>query len=143
MIWPSLAIAAANLLLFVVGSGFVLSGKAGFSHHWLIPFHEAALLGQVVVLGRRAPARVFLVLSLLVLGVSVARMETIFLSHHLIHMSMAWGLAAALHRRLSLVSGAAAGKVNSSLAVLAAAWAVITLTAALLHGIWWGISDGT
>ena len=133
---------AGNLAAFLLSASGVLSGAVAVSHHWLMPFHEGLLFLQVVVLGRGAPGapvRTLGFLSLVVLGISVARLETIFLSHHLIHLALTWTIGAFLHRRLATLRAAPCRTFNGSFAVLAALWAGLTLVVAVSSGVWWGI----
>lgn len=140
---------AGNLAAFLLSASGVLSGAVAVSHHWLMPFHEGLLFLQVVVLGRSArgapgaPVRTLGFLSLVVLGISVARLETMFLSHHLIHLALAWAIGAFLHRRLAALRTAPWRTFNGSFAVLAALWAGLTLVVAVSSGVWWGIGGGT
>ena len=141
--WLPAGVLAGNLAAFLLSASGVLSGAVAVSHHWLMPFHEGLLYLQVVFLGPGAPVRMLAFLSLLVLGISVARLETIFFSHHLLHLSLAWAIGVSLHRRLAALRAAPWGTFNGSFAVLAALWAGLTLVVAVSSGVWWGIGGGT
>jgi len=141
--WLPVGVVTGNLAVFQLSASCVLSGSVRLSHHWLFPFHEGLLLLKVFLLDRRLPVRTLTVLSLLVLGISVARMETIYLSHHLIHLSMAWALGAAIHRRLAATRSSPWRAFNAPFAVVAAIWMMVTGVVAVTSEIWWGMSDWT
>jgi hypothetical protein len=139
---PGFLLVAANLAAFVGAATAFVAGAVPVSHHWLIPFHEFLLLAQAWLLPR-PPAVALTGLSLLVLGVAAARLETIWLSHHLIHFSMAYALAAPLHGMLAARVESPAWRAMQR----RYAWGFLAVAAAAAafawrQGIWWGLRDG-
>lgn len=121
-----------------------VTGIFPFSHHWIFPVMALALLTQTVTFPRGGPVAPFAVCSLLLLGVAVARLETIWLSHHLIHFALAFALCGVLHRILAgWPSSANWQRANRSWAGLFLAVAAVAAFLAWRQGIWWGIRDGT
>ncbi len=122
----------------------IVAGVFPFSHHWILPVMALALVLQTRLFPRGGPVAPFVACSVLLLGVSVARLETITLSHHLIHFSMAFGLGAVLHRILSRwPSSELWQRANRSWTGLFLAVALVSAFLAWRQGIWWGIRDGT
>jgi len=136
-----LFVVAGNIGLFLVSSSLIISGTLGFSHHWLFPLHEAVLLLQVFLFrSPRIPIRAFTGLSLLVLGVAIARLETIHLSHHLMHFSLAFIAGLTLHYRLGAGRNNPLKRFNRGVAAICAAVAVVSAIIAVRYGIWWSFS---
>lgn len=142
--WLPFLIVAANVALAGVFAQLVITGIFPFSHHWIFPVMAAALVTQTFSFPNGGPVVAFAVCSLLLLGVGVARLETITLSHHLIHFALAFGLCARLHRILAgWPSPEAWRTANRRWAGFFAAVAVVAAVIAWRRGIWWGIHDGT
>jgi len=136
-----LAVVAGNIGLFLVTSSLIVSGSFGFSHHWLFLLHEVVLLAQVFLLKPPyLPVRTLASLSLLVLGVAIARLETIYLSHHLMQFSLAFIAGIFLHLRLYSGRKNSWRRFNGGLAVFCAVVAVTSAVIALRYGIWWSFT---
>ena len=133
-------VVAGNLGLFLVSASLIVSGAFGFSHHWLFLLHEAVLLAQVFLF--RPPflaVRTLTGLSLLVLGVAVARLETVYLSHHLMQFSLAFIAGIPLHLRLYAGRKNPIRHINGGLAILCAVVALVSAAIAWHYGIWWNL----
>lgn len=142
--WLPWVIVAANVAGAAGFAQLVVTGLFPFSHHWIFPVMALALLVQTRMFPGGGPVAPFVACSLLLLGVAVARLETIILSHHLIHFAMAFGLGAALHRALSRwPSTPAWATANRRWAGLFLAVAVVAAFLAWRQEIWWGLDDGT
>jgi hypothetical protein len=131
---------AVNLAAFLASSSCFLSDKSVLSHHWIFPLHAGLIFAQGFLLrGRYMPATIACI-SFLLLGISLARLETIYLSHHLVHFSLAWAFAFGLHLRLGIRSGAGAFRnLNLLWAGLCGISAIASFFVAFRQGIWWGI----
>lgn len=142
--WLPWLIVAANLAAAGGFAQLVITGIFPFSHHWIFPVMGVALIIQTRMFPRGGPVAPFAGCSLLLLGVAVARLETIWLSHHLIHFALAFGLGAMLHAILSRWPSSLLWRLaNRRWAALFSAVAVVAAWFAWRHGIWWGIHDGT
>ena len=123
----------------------IIAGLFPWSHHWIFPIMAGLLLAQTWLFKGRGPVGSFVGLSLLLLGIAVARLPTIAASHHLILFSMAFALAAVLYWRLAAWAGpSSAWRVATRWCAML--YAVVAVASALLAwrlGIWWGIADGT
>jgi hypothetical protein len=128
---------AGNIAVFVLSSWCVLSGAVDVSHHWLFPFHEALLLVQALLIRRAWAVKVLTGLSCLVLLLTVARIETIYLSHHLIHAALAWGLGTGVHFALSARPDSSWRYFNYRLGRSAPLIAGMALVMAVRQGVWW------
>ncbi len=136
-------IIAGNLAAFCALSGYFLSARAAISHHWTFPLHEGLLLLQALALKGKGARETVAGISLLILGISLARLETIYLSRHLFHFSLAWALAFLLHCKLGMGSQRGAFRnVNLLWGGLCAIAAIVSLYLALRQGIWWGLGPG-
>lgn len=105
---------------------------------------EGLILAQAEFLRDRALLITLLFLSAAVLAVSLIRIETIYLSRHMIHFSLAWTAGAIVHLRLRTASKESSlfRRVNAVLAVLCAVAGGISFFLALRQDIWWGIGTG-
>lgn len=140
--WLPVVQIAANVAGATVLMQLVTAGLFPWSHHWVLPIVEGALLAQVLATGGRGWA--LAACSLLLLAITVARRETIWLSHHLIHFALTFALAAPLHARVAVT--ALPGSWRTSNRWWAAGFGLVAILAAALavrQGIWWGIRDGT
>jgi len=132
---------AGNSGLFLVSASLIVSGTFGFTHHWLFLLHEVVLLAQVFLFKPPFLAvRTLTGLSLLVLGVAVARLETIYLSHHLMQFSLAFIAGAPLHLRLYAGRKNPMRRFNGGMAILCAVVALVSAAIAWQYGIWWGLT---
>ena len=99
------------------------------------------MLVQVFLLSpRQIPVRVLTLLSLLILGVAIARLETIYLSHHLMQFSMPFFAGLTLHYRLGAGRKNPWKHFNRGVAAICALVAFISAVIAIRYGIWWGLS---
>jgi len=133
------ALVAANLGAFFLSAQTILSGTIGISHHWLFPFHEALLLVQAAVFRRAWAVKPLAGLSWLIMLLTVARLETIYISHHAIHSALTYAIGAALHVMLGSVRDAPWRGFNRRFAAACAIGALGTAYAAWKQGIWWGL----
>ncbi len=141
-VWLPIMQIGANVAGAIVLMQAIISGVFPWSHHWFFPVMEAALLLQV--LATRGRGWALAACSLFVLLVAIARIETIHLSHHLIHFALTFGLAAGVHGRVARAS--APGAWRSANRGWAAAFVGVALLAAVIairQGVWWGLRDGT
>ena len=137
-----LGVVAGNIGLFLATSSAIVFGFFGFSHHWLFPLHEAVLLLQVLLFRPpRIPVRALTGLSLLVLGVAAARLETIYLSHHLLQFSLSYLAGSAIHFSLYLDRKNPWMRINRGLAIFCAVASIVSVVIAWRHGIWWGLRE--
>lgn len=135
---------AGNLAFFCLVAAYLLSRSAILSHHWIFLILEAILFAQAELLRGRALQKTVFFLSAAVLSVSLFRIETIYLSRHLIHFSLAWAAGGILHFRLrrTLPDSLLFSRINAILIWLCAVSAAISFILALHQGIWWGIGPG-
>jgi hypothetical protein len=132
---------ACNFGLFILSSWCILSGAVGVSHHWLFPFHEALVLAQAVLIRRAWAVKALTGLSCLVLLLTGARIETIYLSHHLLQAAITWGLGSAVHLALSSRADSPWRHFNFRLGRSAPLVAGIAAILAVKQGVWWGIGE--
>ncbi len=134
---------AGNIGVAGMAMQAIITGIFPFSHHWIIPFMATVLFFQSVAFFNRGPVWPLTGLSLFLLGIGVARLRTIWESHHLIHLALAFAICAAHHRRLSAwISPPAWQAANRRWAATIAAVAVAAAMVAWRQGIWWGLSTG-
>jgi hypothetical protein len=134
---------AGNLAVAAMAMQAVITGLFPYSHHWIFPFMAVVLLVQSAAFFNRGPVWPLTSLSLFLLGIGVARLRTIWESHHLIHLAMAFGICAVHHHRL-------AGWASPSMWTQAnrrwtTVFGVVAIWAAALawrQGIWWGLEPG-
>ena len=135
---------AGNLAFFCLAAAYLLSRNAILSHHWIFLILEAAIFAQMELLRSRALQKTVFFLSAAVLSISLLRIETIYLSRHLIHFSFAWAAGGILHFRLrrALLDSLFFKRINAILILLCAVSAALSCILALHQGIWWGIGPG-
>ena len=135
---------AANLALAAVFAQLVISGVFPWSHHWIFPVMAALILAQTFGFRRTGPVAGFVAANVVLLAVAAARLETIRLSHHLIHFALAYAIGAVTHRQLARWdAGPGWASANRRWARTLAFVAVGAALLALRDGIWWGLRDGT
>ncbi len=105
---------------------------------------ETALLVQANTLNSRRLLKTLFFLSIAVLVVSLFRIETIYLSRHLIQFSLAWAVGGIVHLKLrkALCDSLPFRRINIILALLCALTALISALLAIRLGVWWGIGPG-
>jgi hypothetical protein len=134
---------AGNLAVAAMAMQAIITGVFPFSHHWIIPFMAAVLLAQSTLFFNRGPVWPLAALSLFLLAIGVARLRTIWESHHLIHLAFAFALCAVHHQRLSAWASPPfwqmANRRWGVVFMVVAAWAAVL---AWRQGIWWGINTG-
>lgn len=135
---------AANLAVAGVLAQLIISGIFPWSHHWIFPMMAALILAQTFGFRRTGPVAGFVAADVVLLGTAAARLETIWLSHHLVHFALAYGIAAVTHVRLARWdAGPGWAQANRGWARTLAAVAVGAAYLAWRNGIWWGLRDGT
>ena len=136
------AVVAGNLAVFLTAATAITMGGVTATHHWLFPFHEALLLAQSFILRRPWAVRPLTGLSVLVLGIAAARIETIWLAHHGAHLSIAFASGAVLHNVQAWRPGVPWRRFNRMFATVCAVTALVSAVAAIRQGIWWGLGGG-
>jgi len=135
---------AGNLALATMFMQAIITGLFPFSHHWIFPGMATVLLAQSAGFRDRGPVWPLAALSLLLLGIGVARLRTIRESHHLVHLALAFGVCAAHHRCLARWASPPAWQTaNRRWAASLAAVALAGAIAAWRQGIWWGLAAGS
>lgn len=135
---------AGNLAAFLLGATYFLSPEARLSHHWIMPLLEGLVLIQAALVRNQRSLKALAVISAAILSVSLLRIETIYLSRHLIHFSLAWAVGGIAHLKLRTVlrDSRFFRQANTILALVSAFIAVTSCLLALRQGIWWGIGPG-
>lgn len=135
---------AGNCAVAIMFMQAIITGLFPFSHHWIFPGMAAVLLAQSAVFRNRGPVWPLTVLSVLLLGIGIARLRTIRESHHLIQLALAFGLCAAHHGCLARwVSPSSWRQANRRWAVSLGAVALAGALEAWREGLWWGLSAGS
>jgi len=135
---------AGNVAAAVMAMQAIITGVFPYSHHWIFPGMAAMLLAQSAGFRDRGPVWPLAALSVLLVGLGIARLRTIWESHHLVHLALALGLCAAHHERLSRWSAPPVwGEANRRWAASLGAAAVLAAALAWRQGIWWGLAAGT
>ncbi|UCG71016.1 MAG: hypothetical protein JSV09_08480 [Thermoplasmata archaeon] len=132
-------IVAGNLALFLASSSWFLAGNPPLTHHWLLPFHEALLLGQARLLRKVWAGTGLTITSLIILFVGLIRIESIYTAHHLIHFSITLALAAFLHEILRRRLTGAWKRLNGVLASACFLLAAVSTMAVVRREIWWDL----
>ena len=132
---------AVNLAAAAVVAQLIIAGIFPWTHHWIFAILAAWLLLQSLAFPRGGPVAGLVASSVLLFGVAVARLETITLSHHLIHFSIGFAVGALLHARMAVwPTSEPWRKANRSWAWSYLAIAVASALLAVRQGIWW--NDG-
>lgn len=135
---------AGNLAAATMGMQAIVTGLFPFSHHWILPAMAALLLAQSAGFRDRGPVWPLTALSVLLVGIGVARLRTIWESHHLVHLALALGLCAAHHERLARWQAPPAWQeANRRWAASLGGAALLAAALAWRQGIWWGLSEGS
>jgi len=133
-----------NLAAAIMLMQAIITGLFPFSHHWIFPGMAVILLAQSAGFRDRGPVWPLASLSVLLLGIGVARLGTIIQSHHLVHLALAFGIGALHHACLASWGSPPAWRQANRR--WAASLALVALTGAAIawrQGIWWGLTAGS